>query len=119
MVSVDYTLLIVVFLWDFPTSFSVAYVFFGDVKHLYSVLLTLWMYCSALFYPVDMLPDNVRLMVTYNPVFGYINAAREVIMYGQNPATDEIIRMVVWSLGVFLIGCFVFEKNKNNIMQKM
>lgn len=98
---------------------SVAYVFFGDVKHLYSVLLTLWMYCSAIFYPADMLPDNVRLMVTYNPIFGFINAAREVIMYGKNPATDEIIRMLVCSVGVFLIGCFVFEKNKNNIMQKM
>ncbi|AWY98515.1 MULTISPECIES: ABC transporter permease [Blautia] len=98
---------------------SVAYVFFGDVKHLYSVLLTLWMYCSAIFYPADMLPDNVRLLVTYNPIFGFINAAREVIMYGQNPATDEIIRMVIWSLGAFLIGSFVFEKNKNNIMQKM
>ena len=34
---------------------ATAYVFFGDVKHLYSVVLTLWMYCSAIFYPVDQL----------------------------------------------------------------
>src|SRR5699024_1544145 len=34
---------------------SVAYVFFGDIKHLYSVALTLWMYCSAIFYPADQL----------------------------------------------------------------
>ena len=87
---------------------SVAYVFFGDVKHLYSVLLTLWMYCSAIFYPADMLPDNVRLLVTYNPIFGFINAAREVIMYGQNPATDEIIRMVIWTLGAFFNRQFCF-----------
>lgn len=114
-------ILIMLLLFSLGISYmlSVAYVFFGDVKHLYSVLLTLWMYCSALFYPVDMLPDNVRLIVTYNPVFGFINAARKVIMYGQNPATNEIIRMVMWSVGIFLIGNFVFEKNKNNIMQKM
>ena len=29
---------------------SAAYVFFGDIKHLYSVALTLWMYCSAIFF---------------------------------------------------------------------
>ena len=28
---------------------AVAYVFFGDIKHLYAVVLTLWMYCSAIF----------------------------------------------------------------------
>ena len=37
---------------------SIAYVFFGDVKYLYSVFLTLLMYCSALFYPVENLHNR-------------------------------------------------------------
>ena len=101
LVSFDYILFIIICFGNFLIlSFLVPRIMFWDVKHLYSVLLTLWMYCSAIFYPADMLPDNVRLLVTYNPIFGFINAAREVIMYGQNPATDEIIRMVigVWEL---------------------
>ena len=45
------------FLFSLGVSFllAAAYVFFGDVKHLYSVALTLWMYCSAIFYPVEQL----------------------------------------------------------------
>ena len=37
---------------------SAAYVFFGDIKHLYSVALTLWMYCSG-----HLLPGGPALRV--------------------------------------------------------
>ena len=40
-------------------------------------------------------------------------------MYGQIPNSVEIIRMLVWSLGIFILGTIIFEKNKNNVMQKM
>lgn len=46
---------------------SAAYVFFGDIKHLYSVALTLWMYCSAIFYPADQLSGFIRQVVGDNP----------------------------------------------------
>ena len=37
---------------------SILYSFFGDIRYLYGVLLTLWMYLSALFYPVEILPKG-------------------------------------------------------------
>ena len=42
-------ILLLIFALGISFFLSTAYVFFGDIKHLYSVLLTLWMYCSALF----------------------------------------------------------------------
>ena len=42
---------------------SVLYVFFGDVRHLYSVFLTLWMYLSALFYPLELLPETMQRLI--------------------------------------------------------
>ena len=36
---------------------STAYVFFADIQYLYGVILTLWMYMSALFYPVSSCPE--------------------------------------------------------------
>lgn len=110
---------LVLFALGFSYVLSIVYVFFGDIKHLYSVLLTLWMYCSALFYPVEILPERVRTLIVLNPIFNYINCARKVVMYGQIPNSVEIIRMLVWSLGIFILGTIVFEKNKNNVMQKM
>lgn len=110
---------LLIFSLGFSYILSVAYVFFGDVKHLYSVLLTLWMYCSAIFYPVDMLPHYVKEMVMINPIFIFINCSREIVMYGQIPDNMEVIGLLAWSFGTFILGTIIFEKNKNNVMQKM
>lgn len=96
---------------------SVIYVFFGDIKHLYSVLLTLWMYCSALFYPVDSLPEGMKMVVQMNPVYNYIACMRGCMLYHTWPSTAEWLRMFGWAIGMFLLGSYVFRKNQNKIMQ--
>ena len=98
---------------------AIAYVFFGDVKHLYGVILTLWMNCSALFYPVDQLSGIMRTVIENNPIYAYIASFRAVIMHQQMPAPFYAIRMVVWSLLVYLVGQHIFMKNKNKVMQKL
>lgn len=98
---------------------ATAYVFFGDVKHLYSVLLTLWMYCSAIFYPVESLHGIIRSVISYNPIFNYIDALRQVVMYGQLPPGIEVVRMAVWGIVMYLIGYHIFKKHKNEVMQKI
>lgn len=114
---------IVIFLLLFSLGISyilaTAYVFFGDVKHLYSVLLTLWMYCSAIFYPVESLEGIIKWIIVNNPVFNYIDALRQIVLYGQIPGTGEIVRMTVWGIGMYLIGYSVFKKHKNEVMQKI
>lgn len=126
-VKPDWTMLfspvIILFLLIFSLGISfvlaMAYVFFGDVKHLYSVLLTLWMYCSAIFYPIDRMEGVIRKVIEFNPIFNYIDAMRNVVMYGILPPVWEIIRMVVWALIVYAIGYCIFRKNKNKVMQKI
>lgn len=98
---------------------STAYVFFGDVKHLYSVLTTLWMYCSAIFYPIDSMEGVIRKVIEINPIFVYIDALRNVVMYGKMPPTQELVAMVVWALVVYAFGYSIFRKNRNTVMQKI
>ena len=112
-------LLLIIFAIGFSYILSTAYVFFGDVKHLYSVVLTLWMYCSALFYPVDQLSGLIHDIIVINPIFSYIDALRNVVMYGRIPSLAENIRMILWAGIVYAIGYLIFRKNKNNIMQKI
>lgn len=96
-----------------------AYVFFGDVKHLYSVALTLWMYCSAIFYPVEQLQGFIRIVIANNPLYAYIHCLRKAVMYGQLPTAGEWLQMILWGVLLYLIGYGVFRKSKNKIMQKI
>lgn len=113
--------IVLLFLFALGLSYilATAYVFFGDIKHLYSVLLTLWMYCSAIFYPADSLEGVIRTVIEWNPIFNYIDCMRQIVMYGKFPPTVEIVRMIVWAVGMYILGYYIFRKHKNEVMQKV
>lgn len=114
-------IIVLLFLFSLGIAYilATAYVFFGDVKHLYSVILTLWMYCSAIFYPMDNLEGVIRIVIEWNPIFNYIDAARSIVMYGQIPPTWEILHMILWAAGMYVFGYYIFRKHKNDVMQKV
>lgn len=98
---------------------SVLYVFFGDIKYLYSVFLTLWMYLSAVFYPIDSLSDVMRWFIRKNPVYNYIEFARDVVLYGTMPEPVLWLKIICWGVISFGLGYLLFKKKENLIMQKM
>ena len=98
---------------------SVLYVLFGDIKHLYSVLLTIWMYMSAIFYPVSSLSPQMQAVVIRNPVYNYIACARKCILEAAPPSAEEWARLFVWSIGIYIIGRFYFKKMQNRVLQKV
>jgi ABC-type polysaccharide/polyol phosphate export permease len=98
---------------------AVAYVFFADIKYLYSVFLTLLMYLSAIFYPVTRLSEKMQAVIGCNPVYVIIAFARECVMYGNVPSAELWWKLVLWSLASFALGMYVFWKKENQVMQRI
>lgn len=98
---------------------SIVYVFFADIKYLYSVLLTLWLYSSAIFYPIDRVPAIMSKLISFNPVYVSIYFARSIILEGTVPSVTWWIRLIVYGIGSFVIGYLFFEKFENKVMQKI
>lgn len=98
---------------------SVIYVFFADIKYLYSVFLTLWMYMSALFYPITSLPEVMRDFIGCNPVYVCIAFARECVMYGRVPDMMMWMKLIGWSFGSLTVGYHFFRIKENQIMQRI
>lgn len=137
---IAYVLMLVIFrielswtmvLFIFPVVFSllfsmgvgyllaVLYVFFGDIQHLYSVVLTLWMYLCAIFYPVTQLSEQMQMIIGMNPIYIFIDFARQCVMYQAVPDLMEWTKMILWGVGMFLFGYWFFKKNENIVMQKI
>ena len=95
------------------------FVFFADIKYLYGIFLTLLMYMSAIFYPVDSLPEIMQKGVNWNPIYLVILFARECVVYGRFPETWIWIRLSIWSLGSVFVGMIVFKTQENKIMQTL
>lgn len=95
---------------------SILYVFFADVKHLYGVLLTLWMYLSAIFYPVNRLPAWMQAVLEMNPIYLFIYFMRTSIMECRVPQMDVWIKMTIFSGGMLVIGIAAFRRKQNDVM---
>ena len=90
---------------------SILYVFFGDIRHLYSVFLTLLMYLSALFYPLELLPPIMQTFIRQNPIYQFISAARSCVMVSEIPQAGLWIKMILWSSLLYLAG-YIFSKRQ-------
>ncbi len=98
---------------------SVLYVFFADIKYLYSIFITVLMYMSAIFYPVERLPEAMQTFISFNPVYVTIYFARTCVMEGRVPEAGVWIRLICWSLISFVVGMTVFKTKENRVMQKI
>lgn len=98
---------------------SVLYVLFGDIKYLYSVVLHIWMYLCAIFYPISRTSGIMQEIIIRNPIYNYIACARQCIMEGVPPTIEQWARMFIWSFGVYILGRLFFNKMKSYVMRKM
>lgn len=96
-----------------------AYVHFGDVRHLYTVVLTLWMYCSAIFYPITQLQGPARALVAFNPLYGYIEAFRIIILEQALPSGALLARLLFWSLASLAAGWICYARLRGSLMQRL
>lgn len=98
---------------------SIMYVFFADIKYLYSVLLTLLMYMSAIFYPASSLPPVLQTLIGYNPVYLTIYIAREAVVYGRMPHYTSWIKLLLAAAISLWVGLIVFRDKQNDVMQRV
>jgi len=104
-----------VLLFSLGIGFALAslYVFFRDVKHLYEVFLTLWMYLTPMFYSITMLKDNfIAKIIQLNPMTYFVNAFRNIIQWGVVPSIQEFLIMYAWAFLMLLLGYAIFKLNR-------
>ncbi len=108
--------LIFMFSLGISLAISTLAVFYQDVIYIYNVMLLAWMYLSAIFYPVSILPEKFRMLMTFNPVYHYISLFRACLYDNSIPKTEHIIWGTVFALVSFLIGWGIYHKNKDRIV---
>lgn len=91
-------------------------VFFRDMQHIYSVILMLIMYMSAIFYSVDIVSPIFELIMQLNPIFPVISVFRDCILYGSITSNTSVVLCLVYSIFYMIIGFIVFNKNKDKFI---
>lgn len=105
--------LIALFLFTCGWSFliSALCVYFRDLKHLYSVLMTAWMYITPIMYPIEYLSGSwVYKIVMLNPLTWYVQYFRQVVMYQTLPTLEMNLVCFGEAILMMIIGLLSFRK---------
>ena len=88
---------------------SATNVFFRDVENILGVFLTMWMYLTPILYPIDLVPEQFRILLLLNPMTGIIMAYRDVILYGNIPSLLQFGYSTIFSIFIFISGYTYFK----------
>ncbi|MDO4849803.1 MAG: ABC transporter permease [Coriobacteriia bacterium] len=97
-------------------------VFFRDMLHLWSVLLTAWTYLTPIFWSLKLLTDNpevpsfVLAVVKINPMFNYLEVMRSAIVYQSTPSRMCLLLCAVWAVIALIAGILVFKKTEHKFI---
>lgn len=99
------------------------FVFFRDIKHIYDVFLTLWMYITPIFYKVDTMPAEIGSVIKLNPMYHFILYFRECVYLGavehSFPSFETFGILVALAAISLTIGIIVFKSLKNKIITRI
>ena len=95
---------------------SAAMVFFRDIQFLWGVLSMIWMYLTPIFYPANILPENVAWVLDVNPMYQFITFARTCFIDGISPEPIVYVRCALMALGALLVGALVFRKSQDRFV---
>ena len=97
---------------------SIACVYYTDIKHLWSVISMMFMYASAIFYPIDIIPEPFRGYMMLNPLYWVIDQFRCFIYRGIVPNGINLINFLLLSLIILICGIIVFKKYGDKVVTK-
>lgn len=87
-------------------------VFLRDIQHAVELGVTVLMFLTPVFYPLDRVPAAYRVYLEWNPVAQVMEAGRAAAVHGSQPDWSRFAVALVASLLIATIGFGVFSKAK-------
>ena len=92
---------------------SVLNVKFRDVQYIWGIILHAGFFLHPIFYKIEILPEIIQKIIVFTPMVQMLNISRNISLYGELPALNDVILMIVGTFTIFLIG---WEFIKNSVI---
>ena len=91
-------------------------VFLRDMFYIYGIILTIWNYMTPIFYSIEILPEKLQRIFSYNPLYLYITGVRNIVLFAQCPSLLELCAMTFIGIFTLIIGLVVFRKRQDKFI---
>lgn len=91
---------------------SVANLYFRDVKYIFEVVLSLWMFATPVVYPVHAIGGVAGALIRANPMTPIIDGYRAVLIRGELPDLVSFTAAACFSIFVCGISWLIFHRTE-------
>lgn len=86
--------------------------FYRDVKYLFEVVITVWMFATAVVYPIELVGGNLGRLMAANPMTPILDAYRAILLRGEMPATGPFLFAATVSLAMLSVSWLAFHRGE-------
>lgn len=110
-----WAVLLLIFAASFTYVLSVANVFYRDVGQLVAVAMQMIFFLTPIIYPLTIIPEEwhgipVRTIISASPFAEFVEAARALLYDLTLPAGRQMIALLLWTGGMFLVARLVARR---------
>lgn len=87
-------------------------VYIRDIGNLTLVIVRMLLFLTPIFYPISLVPENVRIIIYLNPLAFIVNHFRRVLIFEQMPDWGEYLILTAAMFAICMLGYIWFMKSK-------
>lgn len=94
-------------------------VYFLDITRIWSILTSVGLFLTPIFYSMDMLSPDKRNIILLNPMTHIITATRDMLIADKLPPAGGIIYVFLASTVLFVAGYMMFKSREGYFVEKI
>lgn len=94
-------------------------VFFRDVGQFFGIFMQFWFWFTPVVYPVSILPEVVRPLMSLNPMFPVVQAYQAIFVNNKWPIWSSLTYPFILGLILCVFGLRLFRRNVGEMVDEL
>lgn len=94
-------------------------VFFRDIGQFLTIAMQFWFWLTPIVYPIKIVPEAVRFVLTYNPMTAVIQAHHTILLEHHSPDWSSLVPATLVALLLCTLGMRLFRKRSGEMVDEL
>lgn len=113
---VPMTIILVAFALGAGLILGVMNVFARDLSQVVPIVLQMWFWFTPIVYPANIIPENYRHWLNFNPLYHFTGAYQEILVYGRSPDIGRLLIISTLALLLLSLSLFLFRRSSEEMV---
>jgi ABC-type polysaccharide/polyol phosphate export permease len=98
---------------------AMANLFYRDVKYIFEVVITLWMFATSVLYPIRTIGGRLGSILKLNPMTPIIDGYRDVIFGAHPPDWTSLLGAATFAVTALAVAWLLFHRSEFEFAERI